>query len=316
MGMLVEGRWIDDDASRRSDERGAFVRPAAFFRGRITRDGSSGFPAEANRYHLFVAPSCPWAHRTLIVRRLKHLENVISVSQADGPRAEGWSYTKGLDDLEARDGLLRLHRVYTAAEPQFTGRVTIPTLWDRKRRTIVNNESSEIIRMLNSEFGTGNIDLYPEPLRAEIDEINAFVYERINNGVYRCGFARSQAAYEEAFRRLFDALDVIEARLSKRRFLVGARLTEADVRLFPTLVRFDAVYHCLFKCNLRRLEDYPNLSNYLRDLYQHPGFGDTVEIEKAKKEYYDNRSVNPAGIVPIGPLLDFSRPHDRNRFGD
>jgi len=319
MGMLVEGRWVDDDASKRNDPKGAFVRPDSVFRNRITRDGSSGFPAEANRYHLFVAPSCPWAHRTLIVRRLKQLEEVISVSSADGPRTEGWSYSSGIDELQPRNAVLYLHDIYTAASPRYTGRVTVPTLWDRRRRTIVNNESSEIIRMLNSEFGRwadNSIDLYPEHLRRDIDEINVFVYERVNNGVYRCGFARSRAAYEEAFRRLFDALGVLEERLSKQRFLVGSELTEADVRLFPTLVRFDAVYHYLFKCNPRRMEDYPSLSNYLRDLYQRRGFGDTVDIERVKEGYYALPAVNPSGIVPIGPLLDFSRPHNRARFAE
>jgi len=294
------------------------VRPASAFRHRVTADGSSGFPAEANRYHLFLAPSCPWAHRTLIVRRLKQLESVISVSQADGPRTGSWAYSSGIDELQPTDGRLRLHEVYTAAVPDYTGRVTVPTLWDRKRRTIVNNESSEIIRMLNSEFAAwadSSIDLYPEPLRAQIDEVNDLVYERINNGVYRCGFARSQASYEEAFGRLFDALDRIETRLSAQRFLVGSQLTEADVRLFPTLVRFDAVYHFLFKCNLRRIEDYPHLSNYLRDLYRRPGFGDTVDIGLVKRGYYGLANVNPSGIVPLGPVLDFNRPHDRERFG-
>ena len=317
MGMLVEGKWVGDDARQRNDAKGAFVRPDSSFRHRITRNGSSGFPAEPGRYHLFVAPSCPWAHRTLIVRRFKHLEDVISVSSAEGPRTEGWSYSSGIDSLQPRNGLLWLHEVYSAAFPGYTGRVTVPTLWDRKRRTIVNNESSEILRMLNSEFGEGSgepADLYPEPLRAEIDRINAFVYERVNNGVYRCGFAKSQAAYEEAFTRLFGALDDLDRRLAGQRFLAGSALTEADVRLFPTLVRFDAVYHGLFKCNLRRLEDYPNLSNYLRDLYSRRGFGDTVDISLVKQGYYAIEQVNPSGIVPVGPVLDFSRPHDRGRF--
>jgi putative glutathione S-transferase len=319
MGMMIDGHWLDDDAKQRADAKGAFVRPPAFFRERITRNGASGFAAEANRYHLFVAPSCPWAHRTLIVRRLKNLDSVISVSMADGPRNRGWSYSSGIDELQPRDGLLHLYEVYAAASPQYTGRVTVPALWDRRRRTIVNNESAEIIRMLNAEFPSwagDSPELYPEPLRAEIDDVNAFVYERVNNGVYRCGFARSQGAYEEAFGRLFEALDVLEERLGKQRFLVGSRLTESDVRLFPTLVRFDAVYHYLFKCNLRRLEDYPNLSNYLRDLYQRRAFGDTIDIDRAKAEYYANREVNPNGIVPLGPHLDFARAHDRDRFAE
>jgi putative glutathione S-transferase len=319
MGMLVEGRWLEDDEKRRIDASGAFVRPQSAFRERITRDGSSGYPAEPGRYHLFVAPNCPWAHRTMILRRMMNLEDAISVSQSDGPRIQSWTFTQGVDDIQPpRGGLLELHQVYTAAVPDYTGRVTVPTLWDRKKRTIVNNESSEIIRMLNTEFasvtGSAGPDLYPQNLRAEIDEINTLTYERVNNGVYRCGFAKSQEAYEEAFKRLFDALDTLETRLSKQRFLVGNRLTEADVRLFPTLVRFDAVYHYLFKCNLRRLEDYPNLSNYTRDLFARKGFGDTVDIGLIKSGYFANRLVNPTGIVPVGPLLDFTRPHDRNRF--
>jgi putative glutathione S-transferase len=317
MGMLVEGKWTDDDARRRVDEKGAFVRPDSVFRGRIARDGAAEFPPEPGRYHLFVALSCPWAHRTLIVRKLKKLDGLISFTAADGPRTQGWSYSRGLDELQPRDGLLQLHQIYTAASPRYTGRVTVPALWDRKRHTIVNNESSEIIRMLNTEFerwADNSVDLYPEALRKDIDEINTLVYERVNNGVYRCGFAKSQQAYEEAFQRLFEALDVLETRLSKQRFLVGDRVTEADVRLFATLVRFDAVYHYLFKCNLRRVEDYPNLSNYLRDLYQRPGFGETVDMADIKGGYYSNPTVNPTGIVPVGPVLDFSRAHDRGRF--
>jgi putative glutathione S-transferase len=315
MGMLVEGRWLDDDEKRRIDASGAFVRPQSVFRDRVTRDGSSGFPAEPGRYHLFVAPNCPWAHRTMILRRMMSLEDAISVSQSEsGPRTQSWVFTKGVDDIQPPKGeLLELHQVYTAARPDYTGRVTVPTLWDRKKRTIVNNESSEIIRMLNTEFGTVGPDLYPEKLRAEIDEINTLTYERVNNGVYRCGFAKSQAAYEEAFKRLFDALDTLEARLSKQRFLVGNRLTEADVRLFPTLVRFDPVYHYLFKCNLRKIDDYPNLSNYTRDLFARRGFGDTVDVGLIKKGYFAN-AVNPTGIVPVGPIVDFTRPHDRSRF--
>lgn len=319
MGMLVEGRWIDDDAKYRADAAGGFVRPESAFRDRVARDGSSEFPAEASRYHLFVAPNCPWAHRTMIVRRFKGLDEVISVTQSDGPRVRSWSFTQGVDELQPKDGLLELYDVYTAAVPDYTGRVTVPTLWDRKKKTVVNNESAEIIRLLNTEFADFSdnpFDLYPEALRPQIDEINRLVYERVNNGVYRCGFAKSQAAYEEAFKRLFDALDTLEERLSKQRFLVGNRLTEADVRLFPTLVRFDAVYHYLFKCNLRKISDYPNLSAYTRDLFARRGFGDTVDIGLIKKGYYANPSVNPTGIVPVGPVVDFSSSHDRDRFSE
>jgi glutathionyl-hydroquinone reductase len=317
MGMLLEGKWIEDDAKLRNDPKGAFVRPDSVFRSRITADGASGFPAQSGRYHLWVAKSCPWAHRTLIVRRLKKLDDLISITASDG-RAQGWTFSSGLDALQPRNGVLALHQVYAAASPTYTGRVTVPALWDRERRTIVNNESSEIVRMLNTEFARwadNSIDLYPEALRAEIDEINAFVYERVNNGVYRCGFAKSQGAYEEAFGRLFAALDELDKRLSKQRFLVGGRLTEADIRLYVTLVRFDPVYHYLFKCNLRRIEDYPNLSNYLRDLYQRPGFGDTTDLADIKRGYYSNAAVNPTGIVPVGPPVDHSRPHDRERLG-
>jgi putative glutathione S-transferase len=316
MGQLVEGKWTSEDL-RRIDAKGAFVRPDSVFRDRVRDAADAPFPAEKNRYHLFVAKNCPWAHRTEIVRRMKKLEEVISVTYADMPRTEGWAYSMGIDELQPVDGVLRLHQVYTAAKPDYTGRATVPTLWDRKHHTVVNNESSEIIRMLNSEFSRwadNALDLYPEALRTDIDAINAYVYERVNNGAYRCGFAKSQQAYEEAFRRLFDALDALEERLSARRFLVGNLVTEADVRLYTTLVRFDAAYHGLFKCNLRRIEDYPNLSNYLRDLYQRLGFGDTTDIDAIKRGYYANRDINPTGIVPIGPALDFNRPHDRGRF--
>ena len=316
MGQLLEGVWTNEDL-RRVDGKGAFVRPDSVFRDWVKDAAQAAFPAEKNRDHLFVAKNCPWAHRTEIVRRMKKLEEVISVTYADMPRTEGWAYSMGIDELRPVEGVLRLHQVYTAAKPDYTGRVTVPTLWDRKLHTVVSNESSEIIRMLNSEFSRwadNSLDLYPEALRTDIDAINAYVYERVNNGAYRCGFAKSQQAYEEAFRRLFEALDVLEKRLSAQRFLVGAQLTEADVRLYTTLVRFDAAYHGLFKCNLRRIEDYPNLSNYLRDLYQRPGFGDTTDIDAIKRGYYANRDINPTGIVPVGPALDFNRPHDRGRY--
>ena len=316
MGQLVEGVWTNEDL-RRVDAKGAFVRPDSVFREWVKDAANAPFPAELGRYHLFVAKNCPWAHRTEIVRRMKNLEEVISVTYADMPRTEGWAYSMGIDELQPVDGVLHLHQVYTAAKSDYTGRVTVPTLWDRKRHTVVNNESSEIIRMLNSEFSRwadNSLDLYPEALRTDIDAINAYIYERINNGVYRCGFAKSQEAYELAFRRLFEALNVLEERLSIRRFLVGNLITEADVRLYTTLVRFDAAYHGLFKCNLCRIEDYPNLSNYLRELHQRPGFGDTTDIDAIKRGYYGNRDINPTGIVPVGPAMDFNRPHNRGRF--
>ena len=268
--------------------------------------------------YLVTAPSCPWAHRTVLMRKLKGLEDAIPILQSDLPKGQGWAYSRGFDDLRPVDGVFHVHQVYSAARPGFTGRATVPVLWDRETRTIVNNESSEIIRMLNSEFdefGNAALDLYPAALRGAIDETNAFVYDAINNGVYRCGFARTQAAYEQSFRKLFAALDSIEQRLGRQRYLVGDRFTEADLRLFPTLVRFDAVYYSHFKCNLRRLADYHNLSNYTRDIYQMPGVAETVDIPRIKLGYYGGmRNLNPSGIIPLGPELDFSAPHDRGRL--
>ena len=317
MGMLVNGVWHDEDPPTTGAD-GSFVRVESGFRDRVTRDGSSGFKAGAGRYYLVTAPSCPWAHRTVLIRQLKGLEDTIPISQSDLPKGQGWAYSRGFDDLRPVDGVFHVHQVYSAARPGFNGRATVPVLWDRETRTIVNNESSEIIRMLNSEFdefGNAALDLYPAALRDAIDETNAFVYEAINNGVYRCGFARTQAAYEQSFRKLFAALDSLEQRLGRQRYLVGDRFTEADLRLFPTLVRFDAVYYSHFKCNLRRLADYPNLWNYTRDLYQVPGVAETVSIDHIKRHYYGSqRQVNPTGIVPIGPTIDFAAPHDRNRF--
>src|SRR5215469_14730840 len=255
MGMMVNGRWQDEDTPMTGGD-GSFVRPQSVFRDRVTRDGSSGFKAEAGRYYLVTAPSCPWAHRTLLMRKLKVLEDTIPILESDLPKGKGWAYSRGLDDLRPIEGIFHVHQVYSAARSGFTGRATVPVLWDRKSRTIVNNESSEIIRMLNSEFddfGDATLDLYPTALRAEIDDVNRFVYDNVNNGVYRAGLAKSQEAYEQAFRNLFAAFDALEARLSRRRWLVGGRFTEADLRLFPTLIRFDTVYYLLFKCNLRRL---------------------------------------------------------------
>ena len=317
MGMLVNGVWHDEDPSTTGSD-GSFVRLESEFRDRVTRDGSSGFKAEAGRYYLVTAPSCPWAHRTVLMRKLKGLEDTIPILQSDLPKGQGWAYSRGFDDLRPVDGVFHVHQVYSAARPDFTGRATVPVLWDRETRTIVNNESSEIIRMLNSEFdefGKTALDLYPAALRSEIDETNAFVYDAINNGVYRCGFARTQAAYEQSFRKLFAALDSLEERLGRQRYLVGDRFTEADLRLFPTLVRFDAVYYSHFKCNLRRLADYHNLTNYTRDIYQMPGVAETVDIPRIKLGYYGGmRNLNPNGIIPLGPELDFSAPHDRGRL--
>jgi putative glutathione S-transferase len=253
------------------------------------------------------------------MRKLKKLEDLISMSNADRPKTEGWAYSQGIDDLEpAADGVFRLYQVYAATDPAYTGKVTVPTLWDRERRTIVNNESSEIIRMFNSAFKTWTdvgYDFYPEDLRAEIDRINELVYSHFNNGVYRAGFARSQEAYEEAARKVFHCLDTLEGLLGERRYLAGNRISEADWRVFPTLLRFDLVYYSHFKCNVRRIQDYPNLANYLRELYQWPGIKDTLDLQKIKAGYYSQRNVNPTGIVPLGPTLDhLDQPHDRERL--
>ncbi len=319
MGYLDHGRWQDGWYDTRASG-GRFVRAESRFRDRVSADGSSGFRAEPGRYHLYVSLACPWAHRTLIVRRLKRLEEAIGVSVVDPVIIDqGWAFGE-CDGCtpDTVNGANFLHELYTRTRPDYTGRVTVPVLWDRERGVIVNNESSEIVRMLNSEFnafGDADVDLYPVALRPAIDEINAFVYERVNNGVYRAGFAGTQAVYEEAVRRLFAALDDLEARLARSRYLVGDRITEADWRLFPTLLRFDAVYVLHFKCNLRRIEDYPNLSGYLRDLYQVPGVAGTWAPEHAKRHYFlSHRHLNPSGLVPLGPELDFSRPHDRARF--
>ncbi|MBV9687156.1 MAG: glutathione S-transferase family protein [Alphaproteobacteria bacterium] len=317
MGMLVNGIWHDDEPLMAGSD-GSFVRPESGFRDRVTRNGTSGFKAEAGRYYLITAPSCPWAHRTVLMRKLKGLADTIPILESDLPKGQGWAYSRGFDDLRPVNGIFHVHQVYSAARSGFTGRATVPVLWDRQSRTIVNNESSEIIRMLNSEFddfGDAALNLYPESIRSVIDETNAFVYDAINNGVYRCGFARTQAAYEDSFRKLFAALDSLEARLGGQRYLAGDRFTEADLRLFPTLVRFDAVYYSHFKCNLRRLADYQNLSNYTRDIYQMPGVAETVDIPRIKLGYYGGmRNLNPGGIIPLGPELDFTAPHDRGRL--
>jgi putative glutathione S-transferase len=324
MGLLVDGVWQDKWYDLGSD--GKFKRSEAQFRDWITADGAPApgrerrFRAEPGRYHLYVSLACPWAHRTLIFRALKKLEDVISVDTVHHFMGEnGWTFLK--EDGATGDSLYGsdfLHQIYTKADPDYSGRVTVPVLWDKREETIVSNESSEIIRMLNSafdEWGDASVDFWPEDLREEIESINARIYPSINNGVYRAGFATKQAAYEEAFDELFSALDELETRLSKQRYLVVNVLTEADWRLFTTLVRFDAVYFGHFKCNLRRISDYPNLSNYLRDLYQQPGIAETVDMLHIKAHYYaSHEMINPTRIVPKGPELDFLAPHDRNRF--
>ena len=323
MGLLIDGKWHTDWYDTKKT-KGRFVRKDSSFRNWVTADGSagpsgdSGFRAEAGRYHLYVSMACPWAHRTLIFRRLKGLEDMISLSVVNAYMGdEGWTFDAGDDvipDTVNHKG--RLHEVYTLADPSYSGRVTVPVLWDKKRETIVSNESSEIIRMFNSAFddvGATPGDYYPGPLRGEIDELNEFIYPNINNGVYRAGFATTQEAYEEAVRELFAALDKLEERLAGNRYLAGPTITEADWRLFTTLVRFDAVYVGHFKCNVRRIVDYPNLWAYVRDLYQQPGIGETVKIDNIKRHYYASHdTINPTGVIPVGPVIDFEEPHGRS----
>ena len=322
MGVLIDGVWRDEELPQETGQSGEFRRVDSRFRDRISADGVSGFKAEPGRYHLYVAYSCPWAHRALIFRALKKLEGAITVAHAiPGVRTEGWTF--GTDpafpecEPDMVNGFRHLHQAYTASEPHYTGKVTVPTLWDRKTRRVVNNESSEIIRMLNSEFAGiagDDRDYYPASLRAEIDRINDAVYATVNNGVYRCGFARSQAAYEAAYDALFETLDALEARLGRQRYLVGHQLTEADWRLFPTLVRFDVAYNPLFKCNKKRIADYPNLLNYMRELYQVPGVAATVKPRHFIVGYWSIVRLNPTGIIPKGTPVDYAQPHDRGRL--
>jgi putative glutathione S-transferase len=323
MGLLVDGVW-QQDGLRTKD--GEFIRPTTRFHNWVTPDGApgpsgdGGFAAESGRYHLYVSLSCPWAHRTVIFRRLKGLENVISMSTVSPDMLkDGWTFNKDEGSSgDAVNGKSKLSEIYLLADPKYTGRVSVPVLWDKKRKTIVNNESPEIIRMFNSAFDAFtnvHTDYYPEESRSEIDRINEQVYSNVNNGVYRAGFATAQGAYDQAFRNVFDTLDAIEQRLSQQRYLVGNQITEADWRLFCTLIRFDAVYYSHFKCNWRHIYEYPNLSNYVRDLYQQPGVAETVSLAQIKRHYYGSqRQINPTGIVPVGPQLDFSAPHDRARF--
>ena len=322
MGLLQEGRWVDRwyDTNKTG---GRFVRKAPQFRNWITPDGApgpsgtGGFKAEADRYHLYVSMACPWAHRTLIFRALKGLEKMVSISVVHWYMAEnGWTFAPGDGTVpDTVNGAEFMHQVYTAAKSDYSGRVTVPVLWDKKTKTIVSNESPEIIRMFNSAFdgiGAKPGDYYPEPLRAEIDALNERIYDTVNNGVYKAGFATTQEAYEEAVVPLFATLDWLEARLGKRRYLTGENITEADWRLFTTLVRFDPVYVGHFKCNIRRISDYPNLSGYVRDLYQQPGVAPTVNMEHIKNHYYaSHESINPSRVVPVGPDVDYTAPHNR-----
>lgn len=321
MGKLIKGVWQDVWYDTESND-GEFVREDAGFRAWITPngepgpDGQAGFKAESGRYHLYVSLACPWAHRTLIYRQLKGLASHIGVSIVSPDMLEqGWCFP----EPEPVNGFGFLHQLYTRAKPDYTGRVTVPVLWDKQTQTIVSNESSEIIRMLNTAFDnlTGSqLDLYPAHLRREIDEWNDFIYPNINNGVYRCGFATTQQAYDKAFDALFNALDKVEQHLASNRYLAGATLTEADWRLFTTLVRFDAVYVGHFKCNLKRIEDYPNLQGYLKELYQYPGVAETVDFYHIKRHYYFSHTmINPSGVVPKGPALDLISPHGRETLG-
>lgn len=315
MGLLVKGQWHNDWYDTES-HGGDFQREQAQLRNWITPDGP--FQPESGRYHLYVSYACPWAHRALIFRRLKELQSHIGLSVVSPDMLDqGWSFNE--QEGSSGDPLYNanfLHELYTRNQPDYTGRVTVPLLWDTQSERIVNNESSEIIRIFNSAFNalTGNEDdYYPDNLREDIDSINAEVYENINNGVYRCGFATRQQAYEEAYERLFAALDHVDAILSRQRYLTGNRITEADWRLFTTLIRFDAVYHGHFKCNRQRLEDYPALSAYVRELYQWPGISDTVHFDHIKRHYYfSHTTINPTQIVPVGPDIDFKRPHQRD----
>jgi putative glutathione S-transferase len=316
MGLLIDGRWHDQWYDT-ENTGGRFVRQESFFRGWITADGASGFKAESGRYHLYVSYACPWAHRTLIYRKLKGLEEHISLSVVNPLMLEhGWTFAPAdgviPDDVNNAD---YLHQVYTAALPDYTGRVTVPVLWDRETSTIVNNESAEIIRMLDREFDMVDATgprFCPAELEEEIDAVNELVYDRVNNGVYRAGFATTQEAYEEAVTSLFETLDELEACLAERRYLLGDQITEADWRLFTTLIRFDPVYVGHFKCNLRRLIDYPYLWAYLRELYHVPGVADTVNFDHIKSHYYGSHAtINPTGVVPKGPELDLSSPVKR-----
>ncbi|WP_346797214.1 glutathione S-transferase family protein [Halomonas sp. Bachu 37] len=330
MGLLIEGKWHDQwyDTEKHGGE---FVRESAQLRDWVgneqsVSDAPAGaepaavLPAEAGRYHLYVSLACPWAHRTLIMRKLKGLEPLIGVSHVSPLMlGDGWTYHE--DEGSSGDPLYGVefhHQLYTMTDPDYTGRVTVPVLWDKQEKRIVNNESADLLRIFNHAFDTLNgntLDFYPSDLREEIDTVNADVYEHINNGVYKSGFATHQDVYEKHVQALFDALERVEERLGRQRYLAGEWLTEADIRLFTTLIRFDAVYHGHFKCNLKRIEDYPNMSNYLRELYQWPGVAETVDLDHIKRHYYySHDTINPTRIVPAGPLLGLERPHDRERL--
>lgn len=322
MGLLVKGQWVDQWYDTDAND-GEFARSESQFRNWVTKDGNAGptgdagFKAEAGRYHLYVSLACPWAHRVLILRRLKGLESMISVSVVNPLMAEhGWTFDEAPGVIS--DPIINaryMYQIYTATDPNYSGRVTIPVLWDKQQHCIVNNESAELIRMLNSAFddiGATPGDYYPHALRGDIDKFNAKIYPNVNNGVYKAGFATTQRAYEQAVMPLFATLDELDQHLSHHRYLAGEQITEADWRLFTTLIRFDTVYYSHFKCNIKRITDYPNLSGYLRELYQWPGIKDTINMAHIKQHYYRSHlNINPTGIVPVGPDLDLERPHGR-----
>ena len=327
MGMLVDGKWHDVWYDTKAS-KGRFVRSEAQFRNWVTSDGSpgpsgkGGFRAEPDRYHLYISLACPWAHRTLILRKLKGLDSMIGLSAVNSfMGTDGWTFEPGPGVIEDPiNGARRVYEVYLAADSNYSGRATVPLLWDKARNTIASNESKEIIRMFNSAFnevGATGPDFYPEPLRGQIDELNERIYHTVNNGVYKSGFATTQDAYEEAVTAVFETLDMLEERLATRRYLTGATITEADWRLWTTLVRFDPVYFGHFKCNVRRIVDYPNLWGYTCDLYQQPGIAETVDIPYIQAHYYgSHESINPHRILPVGPDIDYSIAHDRARLGN
>lgn len=306
---------------KEQNAQGEWVRQEDQFRDWVTADGSSGYPAETDRYHLYVSLACPWAHRTVIMRKLKRLESIVGMTVVDPIRDEkGWAFRSGPGYSEDPiNGFHYLSEAYTATDPNFNARVTVPVLWDKKLRRIVSNADDDIMRMFNSEFNAfadAKVDYYPEALRSEIDQINDFVYHDVNDGVYRAGFAARQKPYERAVRKLFEALDHLEERLSARRYLAGDRLTEADWRLFTTLIRFDPVYYLHFKCNVRRVVDYKNLFGYLKELYQHDGIAETVDFDQIKRHYYmTHEDINPTRIVPVGPEMNLTSLHGRDRVG-
>lgn len=317
LGFLNNGKWVGEREDE--DSQGKFIRPSTMFRHKLTADGSSGFKAKPGRYHLYISWACPWAQRTAIVRRLKGLEDTIGLSVV-APEIEqnGWEFSKEPDLIpDIVNGTRYLREVYLKADPKYSGWVTVPVLWDKETGTIVNNESREIIRMLDTEFSDfakPDVNFYPDDLCSMIDQTIDAIYQPINNGVYRTGFATTQSAYEEAVTELFEALDHWEVVLQQQRYLCGSRMTEADWCMFTTLLRFDLVYYGHFKCNLRRIVDYPNLWNYLKDLYQQPGVRATCNLNHIKRHYYRHPQVNSTWIVPKGPIIDFEAPHDRHKL--